>query len=296
VFLWLALSVLTTGPECPDVQALARTAYEERRYEQAAVQFARAITACGSSSPLLLALAQAQLLAQKPAEALASLERIPADDPDYVAALKVKARALYLLHRDPEAEDTLKRAAARAPGDAEIPYHLGRIYYQQRRHTEAADAFRRAIALDPGAYRAWDNLGLAFEALGDIPQAQQHYLKAIALVHKDHRDYDVVYANFADLLIKLGDPQRAFDLAVEAAERNRDEPRNFFLAGKALVQLGRGDLSLRWFEQAIALNADYSEAYYQLAQAYRRLGRTADAERALKSFQAASARAPKIRR
>ena len=167
---------------------------------------------------------------------MASLDRIPADDPDYVQALKVKARALYLLARDPEAEETLKRAAARAPADAEIPYNLGRIYYQQGRHAEAAEAFRRATALDPRAYRAWDNLGLASEALGDVAQAQQHYLKAIALVHKDHPRYDVVYANFAELMIKLGDSQRAFDLAAEAAQRNPDEPRNFFLAGKALVQ------------------------------------------------------------
>ena len=108
--------------------------------------------------------------------------------------------------------------------------------YQLGRHTEAAAALRRATALDPRAYKAWDNLGLATEALGDVAQAQQHYLKAIALVHKDHPRYDVVYANFADLLIKLGNYQRAFDLAAEAAERNPDEPRNLFLAGKALVQ------------------------------------------------------------
>ena len=38
--------------------------------------------------------------------------------------------------------------------------------------------------------------------------------------------------------------------AAEAAQRNPAEPRNFFLAGKALVQAGRSDLSVRWFEQA----------------------------------------------
>ena len=157
-------------------------------------------------------------------------------------------------------------------------------------------SLRRATALDPRAYKAWDNLGLASEALGDVAQAQQHYLKAIALVHKDHPRYDVVYANFADLLIKLGNYQRAFDLAAEAAQRNPDEPRNFFLTGKALVQLGRSDLSVRWFEQAIALDPDYPEPHYLLAQTYRALGRAADADRALKSFQAAAARAPKERR
>ncbi len=292
----VALVLMVTGPECQDAQTRARQAYEARKYDQAALHFDRAVTACGPSAPLLLALGQALLLARRPADALTTLDRIPVEHPDYVQALKVRAKALYLLRRDPEAEETLKRAAARAPADADIPYDLGRIYYQQGRHTEAAASLRRATALDPRAYKAWDNLGLASEALGDVAQAQQHYLKAIALVYKDHSHYDVVYANFADLLIKLGNYQRAFDLAAEAAERNPDEPRNLFLAGKALVQLGRNDLSVRWFEQAVALDPDYPEPHYLLAQTYRALGRTADAEREMNSFKAAAARAPKERR
>ena len=292
----LLLVVLAPGQDCQEKQAAARRAYEARRYAEAAEHFSVATRTCGPSPPLFLALGQAQLLAQNPADAVATLERIRTGDAEYVASLKVKARALYLLHRDPEAEETLKHAAARAPADAEIPYHLGRIYYQQGRHAEAADLLRRAIALDSRDYKAWDNLGLALEALGNVAEAQQHYLKAIALVYKDHPRYDVVYANFADLLIKLGNYQRAFDLAVEAAERNPDEPRNLFLAGKSLVQLGRSDLSVRWFERAIALNADYPEPHYLLSQAYRKLGRPDDADRELKSFQAAAARAPRERR
>ena len=251
---------------------------------------------CGSSSPLLLALGQAQLLAQRPADALTTLERIPPGDSDYPTALKVKAKALYLLHRDAEAVDSLKQAASRTPLDAEIPYDLGRIYYQIGRHADAAAAFRQATTLDPRAYKAWDNLGLAIEALGDVAEAQQHYLKALALVHKDHPGYDVVYANFADLLIKQGDYRRAFDLAAEAAQRNPDEPRNFFLGGKALVQLGQDEVSIKWLEQAARLNPDYPEPLYVLAQVYRRLGRTDDAARTLKAFKTASARAPRERR
>ena len=296
VIVVLALVTGGAGQDCTEAQAFARQAYEQRRFDQSALYFARALTACGENASLLLALGQAHLLAQRPAEALATLDRIPASDAEYPAALKVKAKALYLLHRDAEAVDALKQAAARTPFDAEIPYDLGRIYYQLGRHADSAAAFRQATTLDARAYKAWDNLGLAMEALGDVAQAQQHYLKTLALVHKDHPRYDVVYANFADLMIKVGDYQRAFDLAAEAAERNPDEARNFFLAGKALVQLGRADISLRWFERAIVLNADYPEAHYQLAQAYRRLGRIEDAERALKAFQAASARVPRERR
>jgi len=290
------VSLAAAGQDCQQEQSAGRNAYQARQYEQGAQHFNRALQACGASAPLLLALGQAQLLAQHPADALATLDRVREKDDEYVPALKVKAKALYLLHRDPEAEDSLERAAARAPADAEIPYDLGRIYYQQSRHTEAAAQFRKATALDPLAYKAWDNLGLASEALGDVGEARRHYLKALSLVYKDHPTYDVVYANFAELLIKLGNAQRAFDLAAEAAQRNPGERRNVFLAGKALALLGRSDLSVKWFQQAIALDPDYPEPHYQLSQAYRKLGRSEDADGELQAFQAASARAPKERR
>src|SRR5687768_3145894 len=115
------LAAFETGQDCQEVQTLARQTYEERRYDQSALYFTQAVTACGASPALLLALGQAHLLAQHPAEAVAALDRIPKDAPDYVAALKVRAKALYLLRRDPEAEETLKRAAAVSPADAEIP-------------------------------------------------------------------------------------------------------------------------------------------------------------------------------
>jgi tetratricopeptide (TPR) repeat protein len=58
----------------------------------------------------------------------------------------------------------------------------------------------------------------------------------------------------------------------------------------------RHDIAVRWLEQAIALDPDYPPPRYLVAQAYRRLGRADQATEALKAFQAASARAPKVRR
>jgi protein O-GlcNAc transferase len=285
-----------TAEECAQTIEAGRQAYDSRDYGEASARFTRALAACGPNEELLLALAQAQLLGQDVPRALDTLERLLTRDPKHVPALKVKAKALYLSAKDSEAEEALRAAAALAPADAEIPYDLGRLYYYQQRFQDAADSFRRAIALDPAAYKAWDNLGLATEALGDAAQARRYYLKAVALVHKNHPDYDVVYANFAELLIKVGEYQTAFDLAAEAAGRNPRDARNFFLAGKALAQMERHDIAVRWLEQAIALDPDYPPPRYLVAQAYRRLGRADQATEALKAFQAASARAPKVRR
>ena len=116
------------------------------------------------------------------------------------------------------------------------------------------------------------------------------------IAQTDQPRYDVVYANYADLLIKQGEYRKAFDAAAEAAQRNPDDPRNFFLAGKALVKLDRPDVSLKWLAQAIALDPDYPEPHYLLSQAYRRLGRPDDAARELKAFEAANVRTPRKRR
>ena len=82
----VVLAVLTFGQDCQQTQTLARQAYDERRYDQAATHFAHAVTACGAGAPLLLALGQAQLLAQRPADAIESLDRIRGDSAEYVPA------------------------------------------------------------------------------------------------------------------------------------------------------------------------------------------------------------------
>jgi len=274
----------------------ARDAYERHEYAEARTGFAAAVTACGESPPVLLALAQAELLSRDVEAALATLGRLEATGPLSVPALKVRAKALYLSARDREAEGALLAAAARAPTDAEIPYDLGRIYYQQQRYQDAQRAFRQAIAIDARAYKAWDNLGLTSEALGDVAEATRHYVKAMAIAQTDAPTYDVVYANYADLLLKEGQSRKAFDAAAEAAQRNPRDARNFLLAGKALVQLGAFDVSIKWLTQATTLDPDYPEPHYLLARAYRQLGKAEQAQAAIAAFQAASARAPKVRR
>jgi Flp pilus assembly protein TadD len=299
---WLSVALAVSAqagiadPSCDAQIARAREAYERHAYEQARIHFAAAVTVCGARPPLLLALAQAELLARDADAALATLLRLEALEPLDVAALKVRAKALYVSARDHDAERTLLAAAARAPDDAEIPYDLGRIYYQQQRHQDAHRAFRQATALDPRAYRAWDNLGLAAEALGDVAAATRHYATAMAIAQADAPSYDVVYANYADLLIKEGEYQRAFDAAAEAAQRNPRDPRNLLLAGKALIRLGAIDVGIKWLTQAVALDPDYPEPHYLLARAYRQIGRTEDARAAMAAFQSASARAPQVRR
>jgi tetratricopeptide (TPR) repeat protein len=268
--------------ECSGLLSRGRFAYETRNYSSAILEFERALTACPDSGPLLLPLAQAQLLGQQVEAAVATLKRI---DPRNVAALKLRADAVYILGDEPEAEKLLLQALAIEPRHEQSLYTLGRIYYQQNRHGDAAERFKQTISVNPKSYKAYDNLALCNEALGQDDLALRNYLQALDLVYKDHPEYDPVYANMADFYLRREQYEKAFQLAAEAARRNPSSARNFFLTGKALVKLDKQELSVRWLEQAIALDPEYPEPRYLLGQVYRKLGRQADATAQLERFQ-----------
>jgi cytochrome c-type biogenesis protein CcmH/NrfG len=54
------------------------------------------------------------------------------------------------------------------------------------------------------------------------------------------------------------------------------------------VKLEKPELSERWLKRAVELDAGYTEAHYLLAQTYRKLGRDADAAKALEAFKKAN--------
>ena len=55
--------------------------------------------------------------------------------------------------------------------------------------------------------------------------------------------------------------------------------------GKALVHLDRAPEALPYLEKAVQANPENTDIHYQLAMAYRKLGRKADADREFGTFQ-----------
>jgi tetratricopeptide (TPR) repeat protein len=269
-----------------------------KHFELAAGSFTRALDACPVSekAPILLALARAQLIAQKPREALQTIQRLLKLNPRDTTALKLRSDAEYLLGHDDEAAQSLMTAREIDSHNPEFPYALGRIYYQQHRYADAIPQFQAALALDPKSYKTYDNLGLAYEAMGDDEQAIVNYRKALDLVYKDHPDYDWVYANYAELMMKQGRYEEAFQFAAEAAARNPESARDCYLTGKALTKLRKWSLSMRWLKRAAELDSRYAEPHYLLAQAYRKQGSEAEALRELDEFKKLASSQPRERR
>jgi tetratricopeptide (TPR) repeat protein len=308
----------------------SREALNAHQYDVAERRLREALTVCPSDRRLLFSLAEANLARRDFAEAISNtqafLEAVPqsiagrvmlADayfmagrlkealaetevalraDARNMRALKIKANACYLLGSFENAKETLIDLMEQHPKDEEAPYMLGRMYYQERYVDLAIGQFERVLRLNPSSYKALDNLGLCYQARGEDDKAIRYFLSSIKLVKDDHPEYDWPYANLADLLIRTGDNQKAYDAAAKAAERNPNSARNFYLGGKALCNLGKIELCLNWLQRSISLDPDYPEAYYLLARVYHQMGQEQKSAETRKKFLEAQAKVPNRRR
>jgi tetratricopeptide (TPR) repeat protein len=279
-----------------DLLELSRTYASKRDFDRAISTAQQYLKTDPSSVSGRLTLANAYFMAQRLTEARELAMQILRTEPGQPTALKIKGNAEYLLGNTSAAITTFIDLLDRHPDDEEASYMLGRIYYQESRVDQAMGQFERVLKLNPRSYKAYDNLGLCYEAKGDNDGAVRYFLTAIKLVENDHPEYDSAYANLADLLLKTGDAQKAFDAASKAAKRNPYSARDFFLGAKALDLLGKFDLALNWLQRSAALDPNYPEPEYLLARVYRQLGQPEKAEEARKRFLAAKAKEPGPRR
>ena len=243
-----------------------------------------------------LALANAYFMAQRPQEALREAEVVLKADPAQATALKLKGNIKYLTGDFDAALATFVTLLDKHPEDEEGPYMLGRIYYQEKRIDHATGQFQRLLKLNPKSYKAFDNLGLCYQALGDTDLATRYFLTAIKLVEKDHPDYDWAYANLASLLLDKGEAEKAFAFASQAADRNPNSARNFYIGGKALNKLGKNELAANWLERSVSLDPKYPDPLYLLSRVYAQLGQHEKAKEMLAKFEAVKKTAPRERR
>lgn len=246
--------------------------------------------------PAILLEARALLESQQIPAALVAAEKCLATEPLNRQALLLKGNLLYLAGRDTEAVATLRDLVQRDPKNNDARYALGRIYYFGSRPEAALEQFDAVVKTEPKHYRAWDNLGLALDAAGKTQEAIQAHLRAVQLVAQDHKEYDTVYANLAELLMKQNENRQAFNLAVEAAQRNPGAARNYLLAGKALTRLDQWPKSERWLVKAAALDPADPAPHYLLAQLYQRAGDAAKAGQERKVFKELQDKAPDKKR
>lgn len=153
---------------------------------------------------------------------------------------------------------------------------------------QSAICFENALALSPDYTAALYNLATMDMNQGTLDQALERYEK-ILMSHPDHFE---ALLNAGLCHAWVDDKAAALPLFIRAAKANPDSGQASFLAGETLLQDGRPQEALPYFESACRINHGHFESLTGLAIAQLKSGMAKPAvitcDRALMTFGAAT--------
>ena len=189
-------------------------------------------------------------------------------------------------------------AVLRFPASSRLQVGLGIAQYARGQYREAVASFCRAADLDPSDPRPYHFLG---EIYGVAPDLESEVTERLAGFVKARPDNAPAHLYYALSLWKgqrtTADSAPADLLRVEtllrrAATLDPSLARAFFELGILMSEQGRHKDAIEQLLSAARLEPSHAQAHYRLAQAYRRTGQTALAEKELEIFQQLKAATP----
>jgi Flp pilus assembly protein TadD len=167
------------------------------------------------------------------------------------------------------------KATALAPKNFDAQLALGRALFGTGNPAGAANAFRTAIALRPKDTTARFFLATSLESTGDYDRAQAEYRELLAIDSTSAEGH----LGLGVLLVKLGGDKinEGIEELARAIALNGELYEARITIGRALIQQGRAAEAVEHLQRAVELAPKNPEPHYQLALAYRRLGKTQEA-------------------
>jgi tetratricopeptide (TPR) repeat protein len=203
------------------------------------------------------------------------------------------------------AERTFRRGLELAPDDVELRNALGWTLFQDGRPAEAVAEYERALKANPRHVKSHNNLALALVELGRLEEAAAHYEASLALEPKAE-----IYSDLGFIWARLGKPQAAradyekalaldpkcasahFNLAVASVQEGKlEEAESHYREalpgrptaethnglGYVLARRGRTQEAIAAFRTAIDIDAKFTPAYNNLAEALASQGKLEEA-------------------
>jgi tetratricopeptide (TPR) repeat protein len=236
-------------------------------------------------------------------EAIVRFEKAVELRPDHSETHNNFGISLHALDRHPEALAQYERALTLNPHYAEAHSNLGNALRAQKNYDAAIAAYHRALQLKPDYADAYNNLGTAIRNQEKPKEAEEPYRKALALKPGDPSILNNLALSLMDLkrvdealaLFQQSsaiDPHnhlthtclaRAYldkdmhDAAKAACERalylKPDDPDAPNIMGRILFEQNQSEAALASLRKAIALKPGLSNAYANMADTLKALGR-----------------------
>jgi len=195
--------------------------------------------------------------------------------PDCAPAYLNLGNALARVGRSIEAEGHYQQALLLDPGLVQAHFNLGELYMERESFEQAATSFGRAIEIHPGFAPAHAGFGQACLRLGQYGKAEASCRRAIQLQPSSAAAHN----SLGNVLSKL-DPQEAIASYRTALALSPQFIEAWLNLANTLRGLGRLEEALHNYQSALAIDPNFAPAHIELATTLRLQGRTAECEAA----------------
>jgi tetratricopeptide (TPR) repeat protein len=256
--------------------------YQQRNMAAAETAYAKAIAQDPSDTESMQMRGVTLYSLGRPAEAIPLLEKahtsIPSAnvDPNYVLGVCYIA----IRHYD-DARHAFAAQYGFAPDSAPAYLLTARLLLRQENPAPAEESARKAIAIKP-------DLPLAHLLLGEVALARAQFPEAIAELNQERELNPLdgsVYDRLGDAYVRSGDDDKAQRELSRAVLLEPNATGPYILLGKVLLNQQNYLLAQLYLEHAVTMDPNNYIAHSLLGQAYRRTGRTGDADQQFKTAE-----------
>ena len=226
----------------------------------------------------LAALANAQEVAHRYQDAIATYDKIPQGTPLQSAIDIRKAFNLNSLEKTDEAKAILERLAVKDPKDVRPLEALGNIYRARKQYAEAVTYFTRAITvLGKPDKRQWGYYyarGTAYERLKNWPAAEADLKRALAMAPDQPLILNYLGYSWVDQGKHLKEGMRLIEKAVQLKPDD-----GYIVDSLGWAHYKRGDFkeAVRYLERAVEIKPEDPTLNDHLGDAFWKVGREREA-------------------
>jgi tetratricopeptide (TPR) repeat protein len=253
--------------------------YSLGRIEPSVKSLEEAVRLLPKDARALMWLGVAEMAAGQTAEATRHLDAAAAVDPNNIDILYHRGRAHLKL-----SQESYQQMFRLDPKSARVHQVLAQSYEESERNTEAIAEYELTIKLAPDLPGVREALGSLYWKNNRMDEAEAMFEQELLL---DPHNAIVMY-KAGGMRVERGQPGRGLPLLEAAVKQSPDLIDAYYYLGKAQGLLGQNDVAIANLTKVVAGNPSgevKESAYYQLSRVYRKLGRQAEAQQALLTFQ-----------
>jgi tetratricopeptide (TPR) repeat protein len=145
---------------------------------------------------------------------------------------------------------------------------LGNVFDGHNMVAEATSLYERVVAAQPDDAGTWHLLGRAYRLDGDLPKSVEAYGRALDLAP----DSMPTTGRLADVLLELGEVDRAAPYVATYVARRPKDPAGLWLLGRVAVERGQWTAARRSLEASVQADPNHAAVLFLLGRVYRELG------------------------